>query len=172
VYLPAGTWAHYWTGQPVTGPAHVLAHAPLGQPALYVRANTPLPLWPAMVFDGERAPDPLTWLVHLGPGAAGRGELYEDAGDGYAHEAGEFARTVVRCATGESIVLDFEPRAGTFRPPRAGVELDVRGLERPSRVRVDGQDISDWQHDGQRLLLRLPVTAEARRIEITAALVT
>ena len=45
VYLPAGTWVQWWTGERVEGPAHVLAHAPLGRPALYVRANTPLPLW-------------------------------------------------------------------------------------------------------------------------------
>jgi alpha-glucosidase len=44
VYLPAGTWHHFWSSEAITGPAHVLAHAPLGRPAIYVRANTPLPL--------------------------------------------------------------------------------------------------------------------------------
>jgi alpha-glucosidase len=28
VYLPRGTWVHYWTGERIAGPAHVLAHAP------------------------------------------------------------------------------------------------------------------------------------------------
>ena len=36
VYVPRGTWVQYWTGERVQGPAHVLAHAPLGQPAIYV----------------------------------------------------------------------------------------------------------------------------------------
>ena len=31
VYIPRGTWVHYWSGEAVTGPAHVLAHAPLGK---------------------------------------------------------------------------------------------------------------------------------------------
>jgi alpha-glucosidase len=32
VYLPAGSWFHFWNGARVDGPAHILAHAPLGQP--------------------------------------------------------------------------------------------------------------------------------------------
>ena len=48
VYVPRGTWVHFWTGERVQGPKHILAHAPLGQPAIYVRASTPVPLWPAM----------------------------------------------------------------------------------------------------------------------------
>ena len=55
VYLPAGTWVHWWTGERIDGPAHVLAHAPLGRPALYARANAPIPLWPALPHTGARA---------------------------------------------------------------------------------------------------------------------
>ena len=71
VYLPRGTWVHYWTGARSVGPAHVLAHAPLGQPAIYVRANTAVPLWPEMSNTDERAPDPLTWLVFPAVGEEG-----------------------------------------------------------------------------------------------------
>ncbi|MGH2968826.1 MAG: glycoside hydrolase family 31 protein, partial [Solirubrobacteraceae bacterium] len=46
VYLPRGTWLQWWTGERFDGPAHVLAHAPLGRPALYARANAAIPLWP------------------------------------------------------------------------------------------------------------------------------
>ena len=34
VYLPRGTWSYFWTGEQIEGPTHVLAHAPLGQPAI------------------------------------------------------------------------------------------------------------------------------------------
>ncbi len=95
VYVPEGTWVHWFTGERIDGPAHVLAHAPLGRPALYARANTPIPLWPAMPNTGAAAPDPLTLRIAVAPGAApGRAWLYEDAGDGYAHEEGEYARRV------------------------------------------------------------------------------
>ena len=58
VYLPAGSWAHWWTNTRIEGPAHVLAHAPLGQPAVYARCDTPIPLWPVLAAHrrGSRLP--------------------------------------------------------------------------------------------------------------------
>jgi alpha-glucosidase len=127
VYLPAGTWSQWWTSERVDGPAHVLAHAPLGRPAVYVRANTPVPLWPALAHTGERAPDPLTWLVHVAAGAPdGEGALYEDAGDGY----GPWARRTVRVATAPdgAVTVRLSERSGEFEPPRRGVRLELRGI--------------------------------------------
>ena len=53
VYLPAGTWFQWWTGERIDGPTHVLAHAPLGRPAIYARANAAIPLWPVLQHTGE-----------------------------------------------------------------------------------------------------------------------
>ncbi len=69
VYLPGGTWFHLWTGERLDGPAHVLAHAPLGQPAVYVKANTPIPMGPDVAHTGERPTDPLTVVVYPAAGA-------------------------------------------------------------------------------------------------------
>ncbi|HET6549925.1 MAG TPA: TIM-barrel domain-containing protein, partial [Solirubrobacter sp.] len=93
VYLPAGTWVQWWTGERIDGPAHVLAHAPLGRPALYARANAAIPMWPVMQHTGE-TPDELTLRVFAVPGAAAvTRELYEDAGEGY----GPGARRTLTC---------------------------------------------------------------------------
>jgi alpha-glucosidase len=174
VYLPRGTWVQYWTGECVQGPANILAHAPLGQPAIYVRGNTPVPMWPAMAYDRERAPDPLTWLVFVASAEAGHGELYEDDGDGYAFEHGDFARTRLTCQTGAVVTLQFEPQEGAFvasshQKQRTTVELDLRGLPRPSEVRVDGGVVANWDHSDARLTLRLPTTSAARTVTIHAA---
>jgi alpha-glucosidase len=127
VYLPAGTWSHWWTSERIDGPAHVLAHAPLGRPALYVRANTPIPLWPELAHTAERAPDPLTWLVHVAAGAPeGEGALYEDAGDGYGPWA---RRTVVAAAAPDgAVTVRLSERSGDFVPDRRGVRLELRGI--------------------------------------------
>ncbi len=95
VYLPRGTWVHYWTGAQHVGPKHVLQHAPLGQPALFLRTNTPVPLGPELAFEGERPVDPLTWLVFVAQADPGTGALYADDGEGYAFEHGRFARARV-----------------------------------------------------------------------------
>ena len=72
VYLPAGTWVQWWTGERVDGPAHVLAHAPLGRPALYAAAHAAIPLWPVLQHTGEGPPDALTLRVACAPGAPAR----------------------------------------------------------------------------------------------------
>jgi alpha-glucosidase len=124
VYLPAGTWVHWFTGERIDGPAHVLAHAPLGTPALYARANAPIPLWPALPHTGV-APDELTLRVAVVPGApAARAELYEDEGDGFAYEDGGFARRALEC-DGRS--LRIGPRVGDYVPPRRRVVVEVQG---------------------------------------------
>jgi alpha-glucosidase len=110
VYLPAGSWAHWWTGEVTEGPAHVLAHAPLGQPAIYARCDTPIPMWPVLQHTGE-APDSLTWRVFLGSGS-GSGSLYEDAGDGY----GPCCRRTAHVERGERFLLSA--REGSYVPSR------------------------------------------------------
>jgi alpha-glucosidase len=169
VYVPRGTWVHYWTGARVQGPAHVLAHAPLGQPAIYVRANTPVPLWPAMVRDAQRPADPLTWLVFVAAGGQGIGELFDDAGDGYGFERGEYARSSVRCQTDSGIELQFEPQTGEFAARHRTIELDVRGLDRPSQVMVDGQAVTTWDFSDGRLLVKLLASSAARTVTIAGS---
>jgi alpha-glucosidase len=169
VYLPRGTWVHYWSGERIQGPAHVLAHAPLGQPAIYVRANTPIPLWPAMAYAGERPADPLTWLVYVAAGGEGSGSLFDDAGDGYGFERDEFVHQSVRCQTSDSITFEFEAPVGKFQGHTSSVELDVRGLARPSQVLVDGQALTTWDLNDDRLLVNLPAGTAARTVTIASS---
>jgi len=123
VYLPAGSWVHWWTGERFDGPAHVLAHAPLGRPALYARANTPIPLWPVLEHTGE-TPDSLTWKVFLGAGP-GEGSLYEDAGDGYGPASRRTAR--VEPADGGRVRFSLSAREGEFVPPARRLLVDLGG---------------------------------------------
>jgi alpha-glucosidase len=167
VYVPRGTWVHYWTGERVHGPTHALAHAPLGQPAIYVRANTPVPLWPAMLNNTQRLADPLTWLVFVAAGAEESATLYDDAGDGYGFERGEYARHSVRCLSDTNVELRFEALTGEFDAGYRTVELDVRGLDRPGQVSLDGQAVSTWDFSDGRLLLTLPASRAARTVHIT-----
>ena len=167
VYLPRGTWFHYWTGQRLDGPTHVLAHAPLGQPAIYVRANHPVPLWPTMNYVGERPPDPLTLLVFPAEGA-GSLTLYEDMGDGYEHERGVYSRTRVTCTTDQdTAVVELSARDGAYTPRRERIELLVRGLgARPRAVGLNGAATDTWRWDEDSALVALPVTASPQHVAI------
>ena len=166
VYVPEGIWFHLWSGERCAGPAHILAHAPLGQPAIYVRAKTPVPLWPYMSHVEERPPDPLTYLVFP---AEGRGELslYEDAGNGYDHERGGYSRRRVVCeVSGHRITLNLGEREGSFEPPRTTVELELRGVPgEPKGARVDGRPAA-WRREEESGALIVSFSESARAVEV------
>jgi alpha-glucosidase len=141
VYLPEDAWFHFWTGERLDGPAHILAHAPLGEPAVYLKANTPLPMGPDTAHTGEGKTGQLTVRVHPAAGAApGTTALYEDAGDDFGYETGEFARREVSCeASGGRIFVRFGEREGSFVPQRETVLLELRGVESARSISVNGE---------------------------------
>jgi alpha-glucosidase len=166
VYLPQGTWFHYWTGERFDGPVHILAHAPLGELALYVRANTAVPMWPEMNHVGESPADPLTLLLHPAEGS-GESILYEDAGNGFGYENGEYARRRVVCeVSGDEISVRLSEREGYFLPERTLVHLELRGLStRPSKVSVNGE-AAGWSYEEPEGKLVVPTAEDAGEIVV------
>lgn len=167
VYLPEGTWVHWWSGERFDGPSHILAHAPLGQPALYAKANTPLTLGPDASHTGEAPTDPLTVLVHTAADADhGSLTLYEDAGEGFGHEAGEYARRGISCQTSDNrIVVRFSGRGGSFVPRRETVLLELRGVESATEVLVDGEPVETRAGEGG-IVVRLAETVAQKTVEV------
>lgn len=98
IYLPAGLWVDYWSGQVTEGPLTVDGyHAPLSKLPVFVQGGAIIPMWPDMAYVGEKPADPLTLDVY--PSGKTSFELYED--DGYtrkALEVGESTRTLISCS--------------------------------------------------------------------------
>jgi alpha-glucosidase len=168
VYLPRGCWFHYWTGERFDGPAHVLAHAPLGKPPLYVRANTAVPMGPEMAHTGERAVDPLTLLLYPAEGAD-ESSFYEDAGDGFGYENGEYARRAVSCeeAAGR-VTVRLGERVGSFVPQREELRLELRGFgSAPESVTVNGESVeSSYDEETGAVTVSLGETGDAVTAEV------
>jgi alpha-glucosidase len=167
VYLPEDAWFHFWTGERLDGPAHILAHAPLGEPAVYLKANTPLPMGPDTAHTSEGTSDPLTVLVHPAAGAAtGSTSLYEDAGDGFGYESGEYARREVSCeASGDRITVRLRGREGLFVPQRETVLLELRGIESARSVSVNGE-AGESRSTENGLVVTLPETGGETTVEV------
>jgi alpha-glucosidase len=60
-------------------------------PEIYLRPGAIAALGPVMQFDGERPVDPLTLVVAPDSKGFATGALYEDSGDGYGFETGDYA---------------------------------------------------------------------------------
>src|SRR5919202_4955172 len=122
-----------------------------------------------MTHDGQRAPDPLTWLVFVATAEDGSAELYEDDGEGYGYQRGDYARTRVRCSATTEIELSFDAVEGSFASAPSRVEVELRGLDRPTQVLVDDAANQAWQFADGRLTVRLPAQRGAWRLRGKAA---
>jgi len=78
LYLPAGEWFDFWTGERVTGGAYVTRVCELDTIPLYVRVGTILPLGPERPFIDDEIPDELTVDVYTG--GEGMAQVVWDAG--------------------------------------------------------------------------------------------
>lgn len=88
VYLPAGKWFDFWTGESLDGGKTITAYAPLDKMPLYVKAGSIIPLGPEIEYAAQRI-DPLELRIYKG--ANGNFTLYEDEGDNYNYENGQFS---------------------------------------------------------------------------------
>ncbi len=111
VYLPEGMWYDFWSGEKYAGAADYMFAAPLERIPVLVRAGTILPLGPHRQWHAEKPDDLLELRIY--PGADGAFVLYEDAGDSYAYERGEYSEITLRWSDRER-KLSLERRRGAF----------------------------------------------------------
>ncbi|MEF3308161.1 glycoside hydrolase family 31 protein [Paenibacillus sp. GYB004] len=177
VYLPAGEWYDYWTGEKFTGPAEIPYRLPkhAGGP-LFVRAGAIVPMWPDTEYAGQRPADRLE--LHLYPGGAGECTLYEDDGLTYGYLRGEMAVTSIFCRDdGRVFSVEIGLRAGRYpdMPECRSWDVVLHTLDKPSAVKVDGQSwretngshkeppSASWSYYRKTGTLRLHVPGEAER---------
>ncbi len=101
-------------------------------PRLYLRPGAIVPAGPVLQYVDEKPLDPLTLLVNLDAHGEAKGTLYEDAGDGYAHEQGEFLLTTYRASLdGDLVRVRVEATEGKMSRParKMHVRLFVAGRE-------------------------------------------
>lgn len=124
VYLPAGTpWYDFWTGTKHEGGQTLTAAAPLSHSPLYVKAGSILPLGPDVQYANENKFDNLTLCVY--PGANATFTLYEDEGDSYNYEKGQYS-TILLTWNDRSKTLTIGKRTGSFEGMKATRTFHVK----------------------------------------------
>ena len=111
-YLPKGaTWYDFWTGKYYAGGQNVTLETSLDRVPMFVRAGSILPLGPEMQYVGEKAWDNLELRIY--PGANGSFTLYEDEGDNYNYEKGQYA-TITFQWNDKARTLTIGERKGSY----------------------------------------------------------
>lgn len=124
VYLPAGTdWYDFYSEERLPGGGRVQVRLRQDRIPVFVRAGSILPL---------REPETCTArmrgkeiLLQAYPGADGNFDLYEDAGDGYGYEKGEYCVTGIRYRDGDQS-LAWETK-GDLRYRQGGIRTRIAG---------------------------------------------
>ncbi len=133
VYLPEGTWDHWWTGECYQGPMHILAYAPLERMPLYVRGGGIIALAkPSKSIALVRqfvSEEPLESLrMRIRPGS-GEWTLYEDDGHSFEHQKGVWATTNYQVYfEGERAIVEIAAREGQFLISEREVIVEVVGV--------------------------------------------
>jgi alpha-glucosidase len=152
VYLPAGTWYDWWSGERYDGGQIIAAAAPLDRLPIYARAGSAVPGWPVMQYAGERPVDCLTLHVFPSEGdSALESVLYEDDGATLAYQHG--AQRLTRFTVGQSTdsLTITRQAVGPFEPGYREVELVVHGVSADS-VTADGEHVAGAYDSATRTL--------------------
>ncbi|MGH8297779.1 MAG: TIM-barrel domain-containing protein [Steroidobacteraceae bacterium] len=120
IYLPAGKWWDYWSGKTLEGGREASRLVDLRTMPLYVKAGAIVPFGPVRQYAREPVDEPLTLRVY--PGADGRFALYEDDGESFRYQRGEFTRVVCEWRDRErTLTLQVDPKGR----PATGRKMQV-----------------------------------------------
>ncbi len=90
VYLPAGAWFDWWTGEKLGGRRWIERPVDLETTPIYARAGSIIPLDPVRQYIAQPATEPTTLRVY--PGADGAFDFYDDDGQSLGYRDGSDAK--------------------------------------------------------------------------------
>jgi alpha-glucosidase len=151
VYLPAGRWFDWWTGEQFEGGQTVRVDAPLDRLPLFARAGSIVPGWPVMQYTGQRPVDVLELHVFWGDGES---TLYEDDGRSMDYRQGLFRVTRFTMRTGPSLTIERQV-SGAFEPGYRQLELTIHGASSAARAAAGGRLLSGASYDEQTRTMRV-----------------
>ncbi len=180
VYLPEGRWYRYPSDSVYAGARTWTVSAPRVNPwarddsnfvrgvPLFVRAGAVIPMQAVVNYVGERHLDTLELHVWDTDAATPvSSELYEDAGEGFAYQRGEFRLTTFRTASGAGSLTIAVADSGRYDGAASDFRVIVHGLARaPASVTVDGAAVqARWNANARVAVFDVRPGARSIRVE-------
>ncbi len=146
VYLPAGRWYDWHTGEAFAGGRYVVAPTPMDRIPLYARGGAVIPMWtqaPASTAGYRPETLELHLFVPSEDGETHWSALQEDDGLTYAAADGARVRTVFSVTReGSQVTLTADVDGDGYAEfARVSFRLVVHGAD-PEAVKVDGVDVA------------------------------
>lgn len=139
-YLPDGCdWYDFYTGVKYPGGRTVSVDVTLDAIPVFVKAGAIIPMEQGLQYAGEEVGTPLE--IHIYPGADGSFLLYEDEGDGYTYEQGEYQTVSIRWEdAAERLTIGSAPRKYAQGILGRDCTLIVNGKEK--HITYEGTEIT------------------------------
>lgn len=142
VFLPAGNWINYWTGEQLQGDAEHIVAAPLNQIPLFVKQGAIIPMrkYASSIEKGNNN----TLILHVYPGADGSFNLLEDDGTSNEYLEGIYASTIIEQKKGvKKTLLRIHPVDGSYKgmPSARKWVLYIHCNKTPKQVTINEQNM-------------------------------
>jgi alpha-glucosidase (family GH31 glycosyl hydrolase) len=173
VYLPAGNWVNYWTGESYTGHQYIHIVTPLDTLPMFVKAGSIIPMQPVVNYVGEKPAGVITLDVY--PGAEAHAELYEDDGKSLAYQQGVYAISNLHgVPASKGYRIEIQKPAGTFMPAQHNYLLKVHLSGAPAAIQENGKTVAaattehalhnatGWYYDASHKLLWIQTAGDNR----------
>lgn len=146
IHLPQGRWFDYWDGRQLSADVEgrdIDLQVELATLPLFVRAGAILPMYPTMLFDGEKPIDTVTFDLY--PQGESLYTLYEDDGNTRKYEQGESSEQTISVSApaqgNGSVVVHIDAVKGGYagQLPQRRYALRVLSRTSPEAVELDGR---------------------------------
>jgi alpha-glucosidase len=145
IYLPKGQWIDYWDGTAYSGPTTLNNYnTPIDKLPLLVKAGAIIPMYPEMLYDGQKPKDPVTLDVY--PSGKTSFTLYEDDGATKEYRNGAFSKSIITSKTSPVITVNVGKCNGTYtnKPINRKYELQVHTPTKPKVVLLDNVAMMEY----------------------------
>lgn len=144
VYLPAGAWYDWWTGEKFGGKRSIERPVDLATMPLYARAGAIVPLDPIRQYTSQPVNEPT--VIRIFAGADGTFTLYDDDGRSLGYRDNSDSKTTwIRFRwndTTRRLVIESDERMKRWQGGERAFAVEVIGRdEQPRRVEFSGKRV-------------------------------
>jgi alpha-glucosidase len=116
IYLPEGEWYDFFNDTMYNGKQTITFHAPIDKVPIFIKSGAIIPMAPDNQHYIDEIKSPMT--IQIYPKGRSSFELYEDDGESYDYERGDFSITTFSCEeAGKELIIKKSAHYGKYSIP-------------------------------------------------------